>query len=132
MPDIFLAREHLVMPFTCDIGRQEREEVLERFRRGELRTLVSARVLNEGLDVPDADVAVIVGGALGEREHVQRVGRLLRPSEGKRAVVYELVTRNTAEREPGGRAVAPPAPEHGPGGDEPVHRDARVHEGVRR
>lgn len=92
-----IAREHLVMPLTCDIGRREREEVLERFRRSELRTLVSARVLNEGLDVPDADVAVIVGGALGEREHVQRVGRLLRPSEGKRAVVYELVTRNTIE-----------------------------------
>jgi superfamily II DNA or RNA helicase len=92
-----IAREHLVMPLTCDIGRQEREEVLQRFRQGELRTLVSAQVLNEGLDVPDADVAVVVGGALGEREHVQRVGRLLRPSEGKRAVVYELVTRNTIE-----------------------------------
>jgi superfamily II DNA or RNA helicase len=92
-----IAREHLVMPLTCDIGRQERDDVLERFRRGDIRTLVSARVLNEGLDVPDADVAVIVGGALGEREHVQRVGRLLRPSAGKRAVVYELVTRNTIE-----------------------------------
>ncbi len=92
-----IAREHLVMPLTCDIGRQERDDVLERFRRGDIRTLVSARVLNEGLDIPDADVAVIVGGALGEREHVQRVGRLLRPSEGKRAVVYELVTRNTIE-----------------------------------
>jgi superfamily II DNA or RNA helicase len=92
-----IAREHLVMPVTCDISRTERDEVLERFRRGDLRTLVSARVLNEGLDVPDADVAVVVGGALGEREHVQRVGRLLRPTEGKRAVVYELVTRNTIE-----------------------------------
>jgi superfamily II DNA or RNA helicase len=92
-----IAREHLVMPLTCDIGRQERDDVLERFRHGTLRTLVSARVLNEGLDVPDADVGVVVGGALGEREHVQRVGRLLRPGEGKRAVVYELVTRNTVE-----------------------------------
>jgi len=92
-----ISREHLVMPLTCDIGRRERDDVLERFRRGDIRTLVSARVLNEGLDVPDADVAVIVGGALGEREHVQRVGRLLRPSAGKRAVVYELVTRNTIE-----------------------------------
>jgi superfamily II DNA or RNA helicase len=92
-----IARRHLIMPITCDIGRQERDEVLERFRRGEVRALVSARVLNEGIDVPDADVAVVVGGALGEREHVQRVGRLLRPGEGKRAVVYELVTRNTIE-----------------------------------
>jgi superfamily II DNA or RNA helicase len=92
-----IARAHLVMPLTCDIGRPEREDALERFRRGEIRTLVSARVLNEGIDVPDADVAVVVGGAFGEREHVQRVGRLLRPGEDKRAVVYELVTRNTME-----------------------------------
>ncbi len=92
-----IARAHLVMPLTCDIGRQERDDVLERFRRGEIRALVSARVLNEGIDVPDADVAVVVGGALGEREHVQRVGRLLRPSEDKRAIVYELVTRDTIE-----------------------------------
>jgi superfamily II DNA or RNA helicase len=92
-----IAREHLVMPLTCDIGRRERDEALDAFRRGRIRTLVSARVLNEGLDVPDADVAVVVGGALGEREHVQRVGRLLRPAEGKRALVYELVTRDTIE-----------------------------------
>lgn len=92
-----IAREHLIMPLTCDIGRPERDDVLERFRRGDLRALVSARVLNEGLDVPDADVAIIVGGAFGEREHVQRIGRLLRPSEGKRAIAYELVTRNTVE-----------------------------------
>ena len=92
-----VAREHLVMPFTCDIGRREREEVLTWFRDGALRALVSARVLNEGVDVPDADVAIVVAGGLGEREHVQRVGRLLRPREGKRALVYELVIRNTIE-----------------------------------
>jgi superfamily II DNA or RNA helicase len=92
-----IAREHLVMPMTCDISRTERERALAAFRRGELRTLVSARVLNEGIDVPDADVAIIVGGTLGEREHVQRVGRLLRPGAGKRATVYELVTTATSE-----------------------------------
>jgi superfamily II DNA or RNA helicase len=85
------------MPLTCDIDRAERDDALARFRAGTLRALVSARVLNEGLDVPDADVAVIVGASLGEREHVQRVGRLLRPAPGKRAVVYELVTRRTLE-----------------------------------
>jgi superfamily II DNA or RNA helicase len=92
-----IAREHLVMPMTCDIGRKEREQALGAFRSGELRTLVSARVLNEGIDVPDADVAIIVGGTLGEREHVQRIGRLLRPGPGKRAMVYELVTAATSE-----------------------------------
>jgi superfamily II DNA or RNA helicase len=92
-----VARRHLVMPITCDITRSERQAALERFRRGELRALVSARVLNEGIDVPDAEVAIVVGGTQGEREHVQRIGRLLRPREGKAAVVYELVMRGTSE-----------------------------------
>ena len=52
---------------------------------------------SQGIDVPEADVAIIVGGTQGEREHVQRIGRLLRPSTGKRAIVYELVTLATSE-----------------------------------
>jgi superfamily II DNA or RNA helicase len=92
-----IAAEQLIMPITCDIARGEREQALEAFRHGQLRALVSARVLNEGIDVPDADVAIIVGSTFGEREHVQRVGRLLRPAPGKRALVYELVTAATTE-----------------------------------
>lgn len=92
-----IAREHLVMPITCEIGRQERERALQGFRDGKLRALVSARVLYEGIDVPEAEVAIIVGGTQGEREHVQRIGRLLRPAPGKRATVYELVTLATSE-----------------------------------
>ena len=92
-----VAREHLIMPFTCDIRRKERADVLDRFRSGEIRALVSARVLNEGIDVPDAMIGIVVAGRLGEREHVQRVGRLLRPADGKRALVYEMVVRGTAE-----------------------------------
>jgi superfamily II DNA or RNA helicase len=92
-----IAKKHLIMPITCDISRTERKRALDAFRRGELRALVSARVLNEGIDVPDADVAIVVAGTQGEREHVQRVGRLLRPAPGKRAIVYELVTLGTSE-----------------------------------
>jgi superfamily II DNA or RNA helicase len=92
-----ISREHLVMPLTCDIGRKERERALSLFKEGTLRALVSAQVLNEGLDVPDADVGIVVAGRKGEREHVQRVGRVLRPRPGKRALVYELVVRATSE-----------------------------------
>jgi superfamily II DNA or RNA helicase len=92
-----IARTELVMPITCDIARAERDEALEAFRRGEIRALVSSRVLNEGLDVPDADVAIVVGASAGVRELVQRIGRLLRPAPNKRATVYELVTAGTTE-----------------------------------
>src|SRR5690606_484105 len=53
-----ISREHLIMPITCEIKRREREQALAAFRAGELRALVSARVLNEGIDVPEADVAI--------------------------------------------------------------------------
>jgi superfamily II DNA or RNA helicase len=92
-----VALELLVMPITCDIGRAERADALGRFAEGKLTTLVSARVLNEGLDVPSAEVAILVAGAHGSREYVQRVGRVLRPAEGKQAVIYELVIDNTHE-----------------------------------
>jgi superfamily II DNA or RNA helicase len=105
-----VAREHLIQPITCDIPSRERTRALDRFSRGELRSLVSARVLNEGIDVPAADVAIIVGSSQGSREYVQRVGRVLRPAVGKEAVVYELVTRGTFEVRRAGehrRSLAP-------------------------
>jgi superfamily II DNA or RNA helicase len=92
-----IARELLIPPITHEIGRAERERVLQRFRGGEVPALVSSQVLDEGLDVPDADVAIIVGGTASARRHVQRVGRVLRPRSGKRALVYELVVEETTE-----------------------------------
>lgn len=108
-----IARELLVMPITCDIGRKERDRVLAWFAEGRLTALVSARVLNEGVDVPAAAVAVLVSGSQGSREYVQRVGRVLRPEEGKRALIYELVVANTHEArqaERGRRRLAGEAP----------------------
>ena len=92
-----IARELLVNPVTCDIGRAERAEMLRRFREGQAPVLVSSQVLDEGLDVPEADVAIIVGGTASARRHVQRIGRVLRPRPNKRATVYELATEASTE-----------------------------------
>jgi len=55
-------------------------------------------VLDEGIDVPDANVGVIMSGSGSVREYIQRLGRILRPSKGKeRAVLYELISRETGE-----------------------------------
>ena len=92
-----LSRLMHVPAMTCDIGRSERTEVLQWLRDGRVGAVASARVLNEGVDLPDVRVGIVVGGSHGSREHVQRVGRLLRPQRGKRAVVYEVVARDTFE-----------------------------------
>ncbi len=104
-----IGTESLVPVITGETSREERERILTRFRDGTVRTIASARVLNEGIDVPEANVAIVVGGALGAREHVQRIGRILRPREGKRATAYELVTLDTideARTRARGRALA--------------------------
>ena len=92
-----IAFAHLIPPVTAEVGRAERTEILGRFRAGRYRTLVSARVLNEGIDVPDARVGIVIAGRLGVREHIQRIGRVLRPAPGKRALIYELVTAGTVD-----------------------------------
>ena len=65
---------------------------------GEYPVLVTSKVLNEGVDVPAAAVGVILSGSGSVREHVQRLGRILRPSPGKdQAVLYELISADTSE-----------------------------------
>lgn len=98
-----IGRDLLVPVITAETSKAERDWILAAFRRGEVRAIANARVLNEGIDVPDAAIAILVGGALGRREHAQRVGRILRPSPGKRAIAYELVTLDTID-EPRTRA----------------------------
>ncbi len=94
---LHISRTLLIAPITADVGKVERDAVLAAFRSGKLRTIVSCKVLNEGLDVSDAEVAIVVGGSSAAREHIQRIGRVLRPAPDKRAVVYELLAADTIE-----------------------------------
>jgi superfamily II DNA or RNA helicase len=63
---------------------KERRELLERFNSGAYPALVTSRVLNEGVNIPAANVAIVLSGTASVREHVQRLGRILRRQEGKR------------------------------------------------
>jgi len=92
-----VARRFLLPLITHQTRVPERREILARFRDGRWPALVTSKVLNEGVDVPAAAVAVILSGNASVREHVQRLGRILRKAEGKEAVLYELLTRDTAE-----------------------------------
>jgi len=87
----------LIPEITYRTTEEERRRVLEMFRRGEVRALVTSKVLEEGVDVPDANVAIILSGTGSRREFIQRLGRILRPKKGGRAVLYEVVTRGTSE-----------------------------------
>ncbi|MDS0258041.1 DEAD/DEAH box helicase family protein [Haloarcula sp. S1CR25-12] len=93
-----LSERFLLPAITHETGAAERREILDRFRDGTYSRVVTANVLDEGVDVPDANVAVVLSGSGSEREFTQRLGRILRPkSDGSRALLYELVTEETAE-----------------------------------
>jgi len=93
-----LSERFLLPAITAETGAKERREILERFREGTYSRVVAANVLDEGVDVPDANVAVVLSGSGSEREFTQRLGRVLRPKEdGGRALLYELVSAETAE-----------------------------------
>lgn len=92
-----ISRALLLPIITHQTKVAERTEILKAFRAGTFDCVVTSRVLNEGVDVPEAGVAIVVSGTGSVREHVQRLGRILRKREGKQAVLYEIVTANSAE-----------------------------------
>ena len=93
-----ISRRFCLPSITYKTPTEERRIILERFRTGQYTKLVTGRVLNEGVDVPDCRVAIIVSGNSTKREYIQRLGRILRPKVGQ-AVLYELVTTGTTEEE---------------------------------
>ena len=92
-----VAERFLVPVVTHQTSASERKEILQRFRDGRYSRIVSSNVLDEGVDVPEANVGVVCSGSGSEREFTQRLGRILRPRDGKTARLYEIVSRDTAE-----------------------------------
>ena len=93
--------EALDVPFVSgETPHHERAELFRRFRAadGDLETLVVSRVGDEGIDLPNAELAIVASGLGGSRRQgSQRAGRTMRP-EGS-ALVYVLATRGTSEEE---------------------------------
>jgi superfamily II DNA or RNA helicase len=93
-----LSERFLIPAITNETAASERRQILDGFREGSYSRVVTANVLDEGVDVPAANVAVVLSGSGSEREFTQRLGRILRPTADEgRATLYELVTEETAE-----------------------------------
>jgi superfamily II DNA or RNA helicase len=92
-----ISHRFLIPAITYLTPKEERREILENFRRGDYRTIVTSQVLDEGIDVPDATVGYILSGTGSTRAYIQRLGRLLRKVEGKKARIVEIVSEETVE-----------------------------------
>lgn len=81
-----------VAKFTSENTMDEREQLLKSFAKEDLQGLVAIRCLDEGVDVPSTRTAVILASSTNPRQFIQRRGRILRQSPGKKdAVIYDMV-----------------------------------------
>ena len=75
-------------------GLSEREEYINQFRNGNIQVLVGIKCLDEGIDIKNARLAIIMSSSTNPREYVQRVGRVIRPNTNKDySVIYDFIVR---------------------------------------
>ena len=93
-----ISQEFIVPCITHQTKTDERTDILDRFRTGEYSMLVTSQVLDEGIDVPAANVGIILSGSASKRQYAQRLGRILRPTDDRQpARLYEIIATNTIE-----------------------------------
>ena len=98
---IDVSRRFLVPTLLSHSRKVERREVLEGFAAGTFPVLVANQVLDEGVDVPEAKVAIVIGGQASTRQAKQRLGRILRRSgecQGRRCMRSSARDTNEEER----------------------------------
>ncbi|MEK7831339.1 MAG: helicase-related protein, partial [Acidobacteriota bacterium] len=92
-----ISEQFLIPAITHETPIKERRLWLDAFNKGDVLALATSKVLNEGVNIPEASVAVVLSGSGSSREHIQRLGRILRKQPDKQAVLYEVVTAQTTE-----------------------------------
>jgi superfamily II DNA or RNA helicase len=92
-----ISEQFLIPAITHETPVKERRQWLEAFNSGEILALATSKVLNEGVNIPEASVAVVLSGSGSTREHIQRLGRILRKQPEKEATLYEVVASDTTE-----------------------------------
>ena len=86
--------------YHSEMLKEKRREVLRDFRDGVIRILITCKALDEGVDVPDANVGIVLSSTQTNRQRIQRLGRILRRANGKRkAVLYYLHLGRSVDEE---------------------------------
>jgi DNA excision repair protein ERCC-3 len=93
-----LAEEYDIPFISGETDFDKRDEYFDKFREGELTTIIVSRIGDEGLDLPDAEVGIIASGQGGSRRQAtQRAGRVMRPFGD--AQVYIIATKGSNEED---------------------------------
>lgn len=93
-----LSRGANARPLTGDSPGEERERVLKDFGSGKIQVVCAPRILDEGIDVPEAEWAIIVAASRSKRQMIQRMGRVIRlKADGRPAKILLTYIKNTSE-----------------------------------
>jgi len=93
-----ISQEFLIPVISSKTSPNERKSVIAGFKNSNLRVIAAGRVLDEGVDVTQAAIGVVISGSAQKRQFIQRLGRVLRPHPGKTvAILYEIITKDTSE-----------------------------------
>ncbi len=82
---------------TSKTNKNTRNLIFNLFKNNRYRVLILTTLGDEGIDIPDANVGIIVSGTSSTRQFIQRLGRLLRPAEGKTSRLYYVALKDTQE-----------------------------------
>jgi superfamily II DNA or RNA helicase len=100
--EAFADMGHASAAIWGDLDGKRRECLLQAFREGSKTVLTAPRVLDEGIDVPDADLGIVVNASNGRRQMIQRMGRVLRQKKdgrrGRLVVLYAVGTTEDPDR----------------------------------
>ena len=97
---VYYISDLFLIPFiTHKSSKEERQDALSGFKEGRYNAIVTSKVLDEGVDVPDAELGIILSGTGSSREFIQRLGRLLRPKpdSNRKAKLIEIISSGTRE-----------------------------------
>jgi RNA polymerase primary sigma factor len=79
------------MGLSGELSMEKRRLGLGMFKAGLVKVLAAPKVLDEGIDVPQADVGVILGASRSKRQMIQRMGRIIRPKHDQRSATFIIV-----------------------------------------
>ena len=98
MSKILKDKEIPHVTYHSKLKKIEKNQMLEKFKNGSANIMLSVKSLDEGTNIPDCSVAIVMAGSSVKRQTIQRLGRILRTSEGKElASIYQLYIPGTKD-----------------------------------
>jgi RNA polymerase primary sigma factor len=85
---------------TSQNSHEERRATLARFAAGDVKVLIAPQLLDEGIDVPDADLGIVLSASRTRRQMVQRMGRIIRPKPDGRRARFAIIFGDDTREDP--------------------------------